>query len=568
MNKQKTERLASIVILLAGVMSVILALVKPSESESAVFLGYSKERLILISAQMILLAGMALLITFLNRQGTSSKLIAGLLKVIQNPQNASTIRNLLLGLAVFLSFAFLCVSIFVPQVLSPIMGWFTCIAWIAYSLYVRFYYPSAGVTDSEKVSFLPSVRNLNQKQKRVALVLLVIGLAYFLLFIPENLRHSANLNDFSLDEMVQYPVVMKMLTPQESVRMTLYKFFAYGEYIYGFPFYGLSALLLLPVKLACQADFQAQTQVNMLILRQLVSVLPVIVSIYLLTFLATSFEKWWKSIGLFLLMLTIPGVIWYNSGFWHPDGINFLFIVLALYFLDRDQMRFGGNFFAAAAAIGLSVATRLFGLFFFLAIAGLLVAGLIKKILTLRQAVAKGVIFIVLMAGTILVANPFLFNPGEFGAMIKTYQRQQVQVSEGVNEPDPEGVYRTGLDAWLPIMQRNYGSGVTLGLLGVSVLAGLLGGKHRHFYRILFAWVVVLLSFLVFFVKMKSFWYLMPAMIPLYCWLFSIPEAISDWIKRTTISSGLKTAVLMSSYLLVSAVGGYQLYLNIRMIVS
>lgn len=555
-------------ILFTGVMSVILALVTPSEAESAIFLGYSKERLILISAQIILLSSLALLITFLNRHGTSSKLVVGLLRVIENPQNASTVKNLLLGLAVFLSFAFLCVSIFVPQVLSPIMGWFTCITWITYFLYHRFYYQPAEIADHEKTSFFPSLKHLTKKQKRVALVLLIIGLVYFLLFVPENLHHSATVHDFSLDEMVQYPVVMKMLTPQESVRMTLYKFLAYGEYIYGFPFYGLSALLLLPVKLVAKAEFSAQTQVNILILRQLVSVLPVIVSIYVLTYLATTFEKWWKSIGLFLLMLTIPGVIWYNTGFWHPDGINLLFIVLALFFLDRDKLHFGGNFFAAAVAIGLSVATRLFGLFFFLSIAGLLVTGVIKKILTLRRALVKGAIFILLMAATILMSNPFLFNPGEFGAMIKTYQKQERQVSEGVNEPDPEGVYRTGLDAWLPIMQRNFGSGATLGLLGVSALAGLLGGKNRHFYRILFAWVIVLLSFLVFFVKMKSFWYLMPAMIPLYCWLFAIPELVSDRIGRTMIGSGIKNAALISSYLVVSAVGVYQLFLNIRLIIS
>lgn len=549
-------------------MSVILALVKPSESESAFFWGYSKERLILICVQALILTGLALLMAYFNKHGTSSKLITGLLKVIEDSQNALTVRYFLFGLAVFLSIALLCVSIFVPQVLSPIVGWFTCIAWIVYFLYYRFYYSSAEIADTINTSYLPKWKNLTQNQKRVALVLLIIGLAYFLIFIPENLRNSATVKDFSLDEMVQYPVVMKMLTPQESVRMTLYKFLAYGEYIYGFPFYGLSALLLIPSKLAFQAELSAQTQSNILILRQFVSVLPVIVSIYILTYLATSFEKWWKSTGLFLLMLTIPGVIWYNSGFWHPDGINFLFIVLALYFLERDRLRFGGNFFAAAVAIGLSVATRLFGLFFFLAIGGLLVNGLIKKILTLRQALVKGIIFILLMTATILVANPFLFNPGEIGAMVKTYQKQQIQVSQGVNEPDPEGVYRTGLDAWLPIMQRNYGNGATLGVLGVSALAGLLGGKHKRFSRILFAWVIVMLSFLVFFVKMKSFWYLMPAMVPLYCFLFAIPELVSDWIGRKMLSNRLNTTVVAFSYLFVSVIGAYQLYLNIRMIIT
>jgi hypothetical protein len=39
----------------------------------------------------------------------------------------------------------------------------------------------------------------------------------------------------------------------------------------------------------------------------------------------------------YLLILTAPGIYTYNIRFWHPDGLNTLFIVLVVFFLGRDR---------------------------------------------------------------------------------------------------------------------------------------------------------------------------------------------------------------------------------------
>lgn len=428
--------------------------------------------------------------------------------------------------------------------------------------------PPSDRQPDQKRPLFPSWKNLSTQQKRITFALLFIGLIYFCIFIPVNLKNSATPQVLTRDESIQYQVVMKMLSHQESVRFTFYRLFSYGEYIYGFPFYGLSALLLIPVKLFFKASFSDQTQLNMLILRQLVCVLPSALSAFLFTYLATRFKKWWTSIGVFLILLTLPGMVWYITRFWHPDALNLLFIAITLYYLDRDKLEFGGNFYYAAIACGLSIATRLFGLFFFLAIAGLLTAGLIKKLLTFKKAVITGVLFCLLMAGTILIANSYLFNPGEFSAAKSIFERQQVQISQGIDEPDPEGVYRTGFDAWWPFMTRYYGGGITLGILGASAIAGMFGGTRKHYYRILFAWLLVMGIYLIYFVMVKSYWYLLPFLIPLYSASLAIPDNFDELKEKVCINRGAKIGIEILIYTLIGGIGAYQLLLNIQWILA
>ena len=47
-------------------------------------------------------------------------------------------------------------------------------------------------------------------------------------------------------------------------------------------------------------------------------------------------------------------------------GLNLFFVCAAIYFMQRDRLRYGRNFFTSAFFVGLSAATRLFGFFFFL----------------------------------------------------------------------------------------------------------------------------------------------------------------------------------------------------------
>lgn len=566
MNSSKKIVTAFLSILIVGVITIPLTLVSPSEAGSIFWLGVSKERLLVFAIQ--LLALILLSSFFFNglRRDFTSPLFGRLEKFLTNPTRYQMIRNLLFAAALFLSFAFFYFTVFIPQALSAFSGWAAFSAWIVYRLFVKQIPPPADFIPTRFSALFPSWKSLTVIQKRTTLAMLAIGLIYFCIFIPINLRESGSLNELELDEMVTYPVLVKMLTDQPSLRLFLYQFFNYGAYIYGFPFFGGSAALLLPVKLIYAQSFADHLQLNMLLLRQLVNVLPAILACFLFTYLATHFKKFWASLLVFLILLTLPGVMLVNSTFWHPDMLNLLFIALSLYYLEREQLRFGPNFYFGAITIGLSVATRLFGLFFFLAILYLLITAIIKKALSIRKALLTGVLFITLMIATILVSNPYLFCPGEPEAALKTFERQGETLAHGVQEADPENIYRTGIDAWWPFMTDYYGSGLTLILLGGSALIGCFGSRRNHFYRILLAWLLVIGTYLIVFVAVKSSWYLLPFLIPLYCAAFSIPENLAGMMDKWKLNPSRATLLKVGVYFLFFGLGLFQLVENLSII--
>ncbi len=565
MNPETRNRAWLWSMVIVGMITAGLTLLIPSEAGSAYWMGYSIQRLIIFAVHLMLLLAVAAFILVKRNQSARKRRI-----VKESSQNVETETSrqayyLALGAAVFLSLAFFYELIFIPQGLAPIIGWLAYCAWVLFGFLRRRgdHKKRAEIDEDTRASEL---RRLPGSVRTSIIVLAVIGILYFCLFIPINLQGAETPHDFLVsggDEYVMYPVVVKMLSQQESLRMNFYRFFIYGDYIYGFPFYGLSALLLLPSRLAHGANFVAQTQANLFLLRQFISVLPYILSAFIFTYLATRLKHWLPSVAVFALILTLPGAVQNNAQFWHPDSLNLLFIALTLYFLDRDALRFGRYFFLAAITCGLSVGTRLFGLFFFLAVAGLLVSGLLKNILSVKKAAVTGGLFCLLMAGTILVTNPYLFNPGEYRAIQRLAEKKQADLTIGYAEPDPEGVYRTGVTAWWPHVKKWYGTGFTLAVLAVSVLAGLFIRRNWAFQWSLFAWLLIIGGYLVFFVLVKSFQYMMPWLVPLYSAAFFIPILIHDKLSGSTLPEAQRTALLAAVYLLLAGVGVFQLAQNI-----
>lgn len=541
--------------LLVGVFSIALTMTFPSEAASAWVLGLSRNRLALVVVQAVFLLVLAFLYFSFTRSRANHGIPAALKRFAADPANFLLIRNFLLGWAVFFSIAFFYVTLFVPQVLSPFVGWLTYLCWAAYALYRKRVCPQISMPGG----WLPSWKHLSKQQQRIALVLIGLALLIFLVLIPVNLRESATPADLRGDEVAQYPVILRMISAKETPRETLYRFFVYGQYEYGFPYYGTSALLAGLVRL-CGGDPAGQPRLTLLLLRQLLCVLPFLLSILIFTYLATRFRKWWTAVAAFLLMATLPGVVKFYAHTWHPDALNLLFIALTLFFLDRDRLRFGADFYLAAVACGFSVATRLYGLFFFLAVAGLLTIGLLNKKLTVKKALTSAVLFLLLMAATVMVANPYLFNPGEGGAALRVMLgRQEAQAAVGITDPEELALYRTGLSAWWPTMTDYFGSGITLTFLAVSLLAGLFLGENKHYYRILFAWSLVVGVYLIFFVKSKSFWYLFPFLVPLYSALFALMDAVQARVGETKNRRGFEILAGVFAF----AVVGYQLVQNV-----
>ena len=152
-----------------------------------------------------------------------------------------------------------------------------------------------------------------------AWVTVVICLAFFLIFLFPNARGATSeglLAKTSIDEPITYPYVVRMLTPASGLKDLWERWIIYGDYHYGYPFYFLSAVAVLPVRLIHGASFTNFTGINLLLLRQLISVLPMLIACAWMVYLVTGFRRVWESAGLLILCSAFVGlrVITFSGG--------------------------------------------------------------------------------------------------------------------------------------------------------------------------------------------------------------------------------------------------------------
>src|SRR5262245_40243235 len=147
----------------------------------------------------------------------------------------------------------------------------------------------------------------------------------------------------------------------------------------------------------------------MVILRQL-SPLFMLTAIMLLVYLWTEFKSMMQSVFLFVFLGCIPA-IFLNNMFWHPDSLVTLFVVLTIFSLAKDKLRFGTWYYIAAASCGLATETKVMGLFFFLSVAVYLVLGLMHQRVTLKCILKHGFMFFVVMVLTVVISKPLLLIP-------------------------------------------------------------------------------------------------------------------------------------------------------------
>jgi hypothetical protein len=292
---------------------------------------------------------------------------------------------------------------------------------------------------------------MDKIQKRTLITLLVTGAVYFVIFALPNIKGSADQNMlavFSPDEFAQYPNVIRMLTPGKTLAETAFNIIVYRHFYYGYPFYLISAIGLLPLRLFHTVQ---DTPLVMLTLRQLISVLPMIAAVLILVYLQTRFRLFWTALVLFLLLLSVPAVV-HNDMWWHPDSLAILFIALTFFFLDRDDLSFGKFFWLAAVATGLAVGTKVIGLFFFISVPTYIAWGFFTKRITMRRAILVAALFVLVMVVTVVATNPLLLMPEGRARIFATQQRQQAAMSSGWAV-----AYTKGPVAWLPTIREYYG---------------------------------------------------------------------------------------------------------------
>jgi hypothetical protein len=310
-------------------------------------------------------------------------------------------------------------------------------------------------------------------------ILLTIAILYFALMVFPNATGAENLNMvaiFEKDEFAQYEHVIRMLTPGDTLYDTVRHFVVYLHYFYGYPFYLLSAFMLLPYRLLAGADWVSSTQTIMLFLRQLVSVLPMILAIGLMTGMQARRKAWYWRIALFMFLLAIPAVI-ANNFWWHPDSLAVLLIVLVFYGLDRDDLAFGIFFYLAAFTCGVAFSVKYSGAFFVLAIPAYLAYGIFKKRISWKRGLLLAPLFILIMALGLVISNPLLLLPMERQEIINTVQRQIVQTRIGYYTVNPQ--WNLTVEKLNRIVWPYYGQWFSLLLMLGGLIQGLRSPRSR-----------------------------------------------------------------------------------------
>ncbi len=358
---------------------------------------------------------------------------------------------------------------------------------------------------------------MTTQQKKVFILLLCISAVVFVLNLFPNAAASQNMamiQMFEPDEAGPLPYLLRMIAPAANLDKQLRAFVFYEYYYYGFPYFAISALAILPLQLA---GHLSQLPLVMLILRQAISVLPMLAALMILVYMQDGFRTYRSSV-LFLFLLSVPAVV-ANNSWWHPDSLVVLLVVLTIFFLVRDDLRFGWNFILAAVFCGVTTATKLIGVYFFLAIGLTLLLGLAQKKASWKKIGLMSIAFIAVMALSFLASNPFLLSHWARSAYINTLHKQTALLSEGYDV-----VYEKGLAAAWPVMHTFYGEALfILAAVGVAVW-GVWRSSQRLLYGLILAWFVPVTVSLLTLTHFK-YQYWLPVALPLFsCLVILLPD--------------------------------------------
>ena len=372
---------------------------------------------------------------------------------------------------------------------------------------------------------------MDTSQKKTSLALLLLGLIYFCTFIFTNRLGAQNLDMlavFEIDEYAQYPYLSPMLSGGDSIKQVVRNFLVYGHYYYGYPFFFFSGLVLLPLRLILGQNWSANCQLSMLVLRQMVNVLPNLLSALVLTTFATRLRSFWKSIVIFSLLLITPALV--NNGFWwHPDGLGLLFVSSVFLCLLLDKMRFGKFFIFAAVCAGIAAGIKYLGLFFFLTMPVYLITGVRQKKISFKTAALKGALFLVIMLLTVVLSNPLLLLPLERSELVATQLRQFSRTSSGEIIGRQSILESTWLPGWLT---EQYGSLPFLLLVSTSLLYGFFKPEHRM-KALLIASYILPLSIVILSGALQRQHYWLPVFLPMTTSLaFFLPDSLTSTNKK------------------------------------
>ncbi len=378
---------------------------------------------------------------------------------------------------------------------------------------------------------------MSKNKTPILIILILISIIAFVIFAIPNARASENkamVQMFEPDEAAPLDPMLAMIRPANSLYEGLHNFVFYEYYFYGFPYFASSALSILPLR---WLDRLADLSLVMLTLRQVISVLPMLIALLILVYMQDGF-KTYRSILLYIFLLSVPAII-QNGFWWHPDGLVLLLSVLVIFFVWRDEQRFGWRFFLTAVLIGILTATKMVGLYFFLMIAIVLVWGLVQKKLTWKKAIGYAIAYIAILAVSYVLANPFLLSKWGRLEFWNIFRLQSDVLSQGYGITYEKGI--TG--AW-ELMRTYYGEFIFILIAILTPILAIIQKKRTYLNTLLLAWFIPLTVYILFFSHFK-YQYWLPVALPLFSSL--VLWLSPDWLQigKKKVGNILRVLILL-----------------------
>lgn len=364
---------------------------------------------------------------------------------------------------------------------------------------------------------------MTKTQKIIFFTLAFFALLFFAAFIIPNMtgaKDATMLSVFQHDEFAQYPNVIHMLQQGDSLKATLHNFLVYLHYYYGYPFYFFSAIAILPLKWILGADWTSHTQLLVAWLRQVINVLPMLLSVFILIRDQFRSKSPWKALLTFLLLMTLPAVV-RNNLWWHPDSLLTLFAVLTIFFLILDKARFSKFFYLSGFTCALAIGAKILGVLFVLTYASLLIYGLVTKRITLKKTILSALLFLVVLVVSVVATNPLLLFPIERGEIVAIFKANLSQSAQGFYVADNGTTNK--LDQIVQMIRDYYGGMLLFIAALASAIIGLIRKENRLKYLVILTWVAGFMGYFVLFAATLRPHYFIPAVLPLYATLL-------DWV--------------------------------------
>lgn len=373
---------------------------------------------------------------------------------------------------------------------------------------------------------------MDKLQKFVLWLLIMLSLLIFAAYFIPNLTGAKDvtmLSVFEHDEFAQYPNLIHMLQPADSLKATLHNFLVYLHYYYGYPFYFFSAIAVLPLKWILGADWTVHTQTIVAWLRQMINLIPMLLAVIILVRDQLKSRLPWKAPLTFLLLLSLPAVV-SNNLWWHPDSLLTLFSVLTIFFLIKDGGRLGKFFYLSGIACALAIGAKFLGALFLLTYISILVYSKISLKYSWKKIILSALLFLVVMLGSVIISNPLLLLPIERGEIIAAVKIIFSESTQGFTVAN-NGMLQK-LENILLLIREYYGGIILFFLALVNIIVALCKRKQVFKNLVILSWFVGFMSYFVFFASTLRPHYFIPALLPLYSTLLDyLPEDQNSKLK-------------------------------------